>query len=212
MRKLIVAALTCCSLFSAQTATAHDVTVRWPHEGRLAFDGGTYVQADYLWHRVPGVFESNDGFLELDLNMPNTYYTSCTIWTSLPNPYSDCETGGWFEGYAPGSSDQYVALGAGSWFPDRIVPNTWYQTRYTLTSKQGTGTGTLPVNFGFQETYRYFCPEMSVWCLNGWSGGRVHQGVPWRDGAPARSSWLTPVGQTVPRDYRCDVYTNTACQ
>ncbi len=204
--------LAACSILTlaAPAAFAHTNTVRWPHEGRLAFDGATYVQADYLWHNKPGGFKTSDGFLELDLHMPREYFTGCTAWSNMPNYYSDCSTSGVSEAVAPGSDSNYVAMGAGSWTPTQMSANQWYQTRYTLSKKSGTRTS-YPVNFGYQESYRYFCPEMNPWCLNGWEGGRIHRGTFWKDGTAARSSWLTPSGTTVPRDYSCDIFTSSDC-
>ena len=59
--KTIFASLAIC-LVAAPSAYAHSPQTRWPHEGRLAFDGVNYVQADYLWHIFPGGFETSDAF------------------------------------------------------------------------------------------------------------------------------------------------------
>lgn len=193
----------------APSVAAHSTQTRWPHEGRIVYDGIDFSQADYLWHIFPGRFQTSDGFLELDLNMPKNFFQACTVWTNMPRPYYDCKTAGWSEGVAPGSSTDYYAFGAGSYNPTSMTGNTWYQTRYTLGSRVGSSTGSLPVNFGWQETYRYFCIDAHPYCLNGYTGGRIHRGIPWSYTKYAASSWKTPEGNTVPIDYPCDIYSTT---
>jgi hypothetical protein len=203
---LIFAATASTLVFVSADASAHDTTVRWPHEGRLWHGGGSQAEVIMLWHRTPGVFTSADKFLEMDIQAPEGYISSCTTMTNLPRPYDDCGTGATLDG-------SYEAFGFGTYAPTQIYSGSWYTTNYSMTLGT-TAQSTAPVNFGWQETTRgWWCGEMSTdpWCLNGHQGGRVHRGTYWRSGKISKSSWLTPQGQTVPRDYSCDVWHDIGC-
>lgn len=208
MTRSLLIVVACCAVsgLAATRASAHDTSVRWPHEGRLWHGGGSHVEVIMLWHRIPGGFVSEDKFLEMDIQAPAGFVSSCTTLTNLPRPYDDCGTGAVLDG-------GYEAFGFGTYAPTQIYSNSWYTTNYSMqfgTNLQSSNT----INFGFQETTRgWWCDGLSTdpWCLNGVEGGRVHRGTFWQVGNVSKSSWLTPAGYTVPKDYSCDVWHDSGC-
>lgn len=207
-----LALVTASLLVSSPTiAQSQELLVRWPHAGRIWYGGQNTSEMTMIWYRQPRpAFKTYDKFVELDIQIPKGYVTGCISWTDLPDPYDDCQTGGFLDG------DTYNSYGVGSYRTDWIGENLWYTARFTYTRSSQTSTGMVPTNAAWQETYISvtLCPNYpsrSPHCLYGYEGGRIHRGVPWQSGRTAVSSWEVPVGGTKPFDYRCDLWYDPNC-
>jgi hypothetical protein len=147
----------------------------------LYYDGTDYADASFKSHAL-GNWKTRDRGLELDLQMPSRFYDSCTSWTNLPNGYSDCSTAGVSD---PSST---VQMGVGSYVAEKIVVGTTYRAQWFMSGGYANDTG-VPVKIQWQEVYRYFCPDYSVWCMNGWEGGVLHTSSVWTYSVPTTTRW-----------------------
>jgi hypothetical protein len=147
----------------------------------LYYDGNAYADSDFKWHAL-GDWKTRDRGLELDLQMPKRFYESCTSWTNMPNGYSDCSTAGVSD---PSTT---VNMGVGSYTAELVRVGTTYRAQWDMSGGWANDTGTA-VKLGWQEVYRYFCPEYNVWCMNGYTGGVLHTSAVWIYSVPKTTTW-----------------------
>lgn len=171
------------------------------------YGGQTSAEVIMLWHKGPyPALTGPEKWMEFDVQIPAGFVNDCTTWTDLPRYYDDCGTGGTLDG-------NYESYGFGSYLPSEIYSSRWYTARYTIARGTSTNTSTA-VKFGAQEVKMAgWCAytQSDPWCLTAHQSTRVHTGVPWRTGAVSKSSWLTPQGAVVARDYKCDVWHDVGC-
>lgn len=130
----------------------------YPVTGHLYYDGQSYAESVMTFGSFVGPWSTSQPGYEHDLSVNDSYFNSCTSFTSLPNGYDDCPTAGF--GDPPGKK----VFSFGSFDAERIQPNTSYWGYWQFSGGSGTST---PYDLYGQEVYKQFCPWDGIECLGG---------------------------------------------
>ena len=142
----------------------------YPHEGDLYYDGHYYADGYMWWHAVGG-FISSDAAVEIDINLAETYFDTCTTMSDLPSPYDDCPTAGVFE-----SDPSRQSFGLGTFTGRSVQPSVWYRGQWDF---RGGSANTLSttVNQTWGEVSRQTtsCDRYDIWCYEQRQGGSLQR-------------------------------------
>lgn len=195
MRSKSLAFIILCILI-ASPLFSHGVQKRYPHVGRFKYNGVDRADVYFTFHN-PGGWVTSEPGLEIDLNLAETFYTSCTSWTNMPDYYDDCPTAGKLE-----DQPLRTVFSLGTYDTKLIQSNQeyrgfWIFDLYNQGSLQGTN-----YSLGWQEVYKKFCSSKNPWCMGGAGGSvliddrnQLRKGVEhrhrwwWTDNSAASGTW-----------------------
>lgn len=156
MKKLVL--LTTLALLLAASAAAH--ATYYPNTGSFYYDGQWFAESSMTWYD-PGSWSTSQPGYEHDLMVDDTYFSSCTSYSGLPNGYDDCPTAGTLD---PAGKRIYTF---GSFDADFIQANTSYWGYW-----QFSGGSTYLTDYGLygQEVQHSGCFWDGIWCMGGVPG------------------------------------------
>jgi hypothetical protein len=120
------------------------------------------------WHAVGG-FITSDAAVEIDVNVAETFFDTCSTMSDLPEAYDDCPTAGVFE-----SDPTRQSFGLGTFNARNVQPAVWYRSQWDF---RGGNLYSTTVNQTWGEVERQYtsCDRYDIWCYEQRQGGSLQK-------------------------------------
>ena len=144
------------------TALSTSTATQYPHEGDSFFDGIDFADVWMSTHAPYGRWQTSPGYtpgLEIDINTPIGFFSTCTTWSDFPKFYDDCVTAGVSE------SGKNAAIGT---YDARLLQQAaTYIGEWSFSGISGPAS---TITITWQEVAKTTCWWESPWCMVGIGG------------------------------------------